>query len=579
MKRLSVWSLTLVIAALTSAAVAVEQNGTVTDAVLRNPPSGEWLTYGLDYAETRYSRLDRINATNVHRLTQAWTWDIRGPGGAAGPGSTQIEATPLVHDGVMYAAGVWSYLFALDARTGAVKWTWDPAVVRGGIAAGGHTVINGSPTRGVAIYNGKIYAGLQDGRLVALDAKTGDLIWVRMTTPYGNSEYVVTGAPRIVNGKVIIGNGGAEFHGVRGYVTAYDAETGNQVWRFYTVPGDPSLPFESPALEKAAKTWSGEWWKYGGGGTAWDSFAYDPAANLLYIGTGNGAPWNHQWRSNGVGDNLFVNSIIAVKADTGEYVWHYQTVPADDWDYTTTMTMTLAEITIDGRRRSVIMQAPKNGFFYVIDRLTGELLSAEKITEHVTWATHVDMKTGRPVETSIARYGTTGAWISPGAGGAHNWNPMSYSPLTGLVYIPGQNTRGFYQRMESYTPQLGQFSTGTVRGQPSIPPPPPLKPTGFLIARDPATQKDRWRIEYETGRNGGTLVTAGNVLFSCRRDGVLLAHNAATGAVLWEAPVAEAPASPMTYELDGRQYVTVLTGPPPGAQGIAGRVYTFVLNP
>ena len=369
-----------------------------------------------------------------------------------------------MHDGVLYGSGTWSVIFALDARSGALKWKWDPGIIRGGRTAGGQTVINGAPNRGVALYNGKVYAGLQDGRLVALDAATGNVVWVRMTIPYGNSEYVVTGAPRIVKGRVVIGNGGAEFHNVRGYVTAYDAETGDQAWRFYIVPGDPSQPFESKAMEMAARTWAGEWWKYGGGGNAWDSFSYDPDANLLYIGTGNGAPWSHHWRSKGEGDNLFLNSIVAVNADTGEYVWHYQTVPGDNWDYTSTMTMTLADLVIDGQPRKVLMQAPKNGFFYVIDRLTGRLISAEKLADHVTWATHVDMKTGRPVESKIARYDTTGAWISPAQQGAHNWHPMAFSPRTGLVYIPGQNNQSFYRLASEYVPQLGRTSTGLVRG-------------------------------------------------------------------------------------------------------------------
>jgi quinohemoprotein ethanol dehydrogenase len=559
----------LLIASVTG--VGTQTSTTVDTQRLKHPPAGEWLTYGLDHAETRFSPLTRITIDTVKNLKTAWTWDIPG-----GPG--QIEATPLVHDGVLYASGTWSVLFALDARTGAVKWKWDPAIVRGGRAAGGQTVINGAPNRGVALYRGKVYAGLQDGRLVALDAATGSVVWVRMTIPYGNSEYVVTGAPRIVNGKVIIGNGGAEFHGVRGYVTAYDAETGEQAWRFYIVPGDPSQPFESPAMAMAAKTWAGEWWKYGGGGNAWDSFSYDPEANLLYIGTGNGAPWSHEWRSKSTGDNLFLNSIVAVNADTGAYVWHYQTVPGDNWDYTTTMTMTLADLVIDGQPRKVLMQAPKNGFFYVIDRLTGQLLSAEKITEHINWATHVDLKTGRPVESTIARYDAAGVWISPGTAGAHNWHPMAFSPRTGLVYIPGQNSQNFHRLEPNYVPELGRLSTGTNRAAAGTPTPTVLTPAGFLVARDPVTQRDRWRIDLPSVRNGGVLVTASDVLFSGRRDGALVAHNAHTGHVLWEAAIAPAPAAPVTYELDGRQYVTVCTGAPVGTEGLAGRVYTFVLD-
>jgi len=439
MKHLTLYlPVALAMSVSATAGSAQQSSGTVVDdAVLGAPPVGEWLSYGLDYAETRYRPLDQISAENVDGLGLAWTHDL-----VSGDG--RIEATPLVSDGVMYASGAWSSMFALDAETGEIKWHWDPAIVRGGREAGGPTVSNGAPNRGVALYDGKIYVGLLDGRLVALDAETGRPVWSVQTTPYGGySEYIITGAPRVVKGKVIIWNSGAEYWGVRGYVTAYDAETGEQAWRFYTVPGNPSLGFESPAMEMAATTWAGEWWKGGGGGTAWDNFSYDLEADLLYVGTGNGAPWSYEYRSQSTGDNLFLNCILALNPDTGALVWYYQTVPGDTWDYTSTMTMTLVDVVIDGQERKVLTQAPKNGFFYVLDRITDELISAEPITEYINWASGIDMETGRPIVNPEARFDEEGAWVSPSQGGAHNWNPMSYHPNTGLIYLAGRNTQSF----------------------------------------------------------------------------------------------------------------------------------------
>lgn len=554
-------ALTLV---LTSAGVVRAQEGTSSyEAALLQAPASEWLTYGRDYAETRYSPLDQIDTGNVDQLALAWTWDIEDARG-------RIQATPLVRDGVMYFVGEWNVVFAVDARTGEQRWKWDPALARSGGPRGG-------PSRGVALYEDKVFVGLLDGRLVALDADTGEPVWSQQTTPYGIYEYNITGAPRVFGGKVVIGNGGAEYHGVRGFVTAYDAETGEEAWRFYIVPGDPSEPFESPAMEMAAETWKGEWWEYGGGGTAWDSFSYDPEANLIYIGTGNGAPWSHEWRSDGAGDNLFLNSIVAVDADTGELVWYYQTVPGDNWDYTTTMSLILADIEIEGQERSVLMTAPKNGFFYVLDRLTGELLGADAIT-YVNWASGVDMETGRPIETPEARYDTVGTWISPGGSswGSHNWHPMSWHPNTELAYIPGQETSTFYRLDPDYVPVYGRSSTGTVRGRTDVPEP-DLGPPGFLLAWDPATREERWRIQYDTPRNGGTLTTGDNLLFSCRRDGWIYAHDATTGEKLWEHQVGGNPVSPITYSIDGRQYVSVAAGPTDDDSAPA-RVWTFALS-
>ncbi len=340
----------------------------------------------------------------------------------------------------------------MDARTGALKWRWDPALVKGGFGEGGPRYCCGPVNRGVAIYKGRVYVGLLDGRLVALDADTGRVAWSVQTTPVG-SDYSITGAPRIVKGKVVIGNGGGEY-GVRGFLTAYDAETGKQAWRWFVVPGDPAKGLEDRSMEVALKTWKGEWWKYGGGGTPWDGIAYDPEANLVYVGTGNGSPWSRDHRSQGSGDNLYLSSIVALNADTGRYVWHYQTTPGDDWDYNAAQPMILADLTIGGTPRKVLLQAPKNGFFYVIDRLTGELLSAQPYVT-VNWATHIDLKTGRPVETPEARYGAKGARLSPSAVGAHHWPPMAFNPTTGLVYFPGQETSMVYRTAEKFDFQVG----------------------------------------------------------------------------------------------------------------------------
>lgn len=564
MKPLLLGSFLLIFAGVHYSDGAAQQVRTVSAEALRDAAPAEWLSHGRDQAETRYSPLDQIDESNVARLGLAWTWDW-----APNEPQGRVESTPLVSDGVLYATGTWNVVFALDARTGALKWKWNPGIVRGGAQAGGPSLCCGPVNRGVALYEGKVYTGLLDGRLVALDAETGEPVWVQQTTPPG-TDYSITGAPRIVNGRVIIGNSGAEY-GVRGYVTAYDAETGEQLWRTYTVPGDPSLGFESPAMEMAATTWNGEWWKLGGGGTAWDSFAFDPEANLLYVGTGNGSPWNQEYRSPGGGDNLFLASILALKPETGELVWHYQTTPGENWDYTAVQSIILADVEIGGATRKILMQAPKNGFFYVLDRLTGELISAEAIG-HVTWATGVDLETGRPIETPEARYDESGSWLSPAARGTHNYDPMSYSPLTGLAYIPGQNTQSFYRRNPNFEASPGRFNTGNGGGDRPEGPPAPT-PSGFLLAWDPVTNQERWRFPLETQRNGGTLATAGNLVFSGGFDGRIFAHNATSGEKLWERGLAPGPASPITYELDGRQYLTILTGPAEGS-----RVWTFVLD-
>src|SRR6266508_4291096 len=381
---------------------------------------GNWMSHGRDYGEQRYSPLKEVNEDNVGSLGLAWHYDLDTYRGQ--------EATPIVVDGVMYVASAWSKVFALDAVTGSLLWSYDPKVPPEWAVNACCDVVN----RGVAVWKGKVFVGTLDGRLVALDAATGKPVWETLTIDR-NFRYTITGAPRVAKGKVFIGNGGAEM-GVRGYVSAYDAETGKMSWRFYTVPGDPSKPFENKALETAAKTWTGEWWKLGGGGTVWDSIVYDPEFDLLYIGVSNGSPWNRRIRSPGGGDNLFLSSIVALKPDTGEYVWHYQETPGEMWDYTACQQITLADLTIEGRARKVILHAPKNGFFYVLDRSNGALISAKPYTQ-VNWASGIDIKTGRPIETAIARYaGNEPVVIVPGPAGAHNWQPVAYS-VKGQQYV------------------------------------------------------------------------------------------------------------------------------------------------
>ena len=545
--------------------VAGQQVEGPEDVALREADPVEWLSYGRDQAETHYSPLDQITADNIDRLGLAWSWEIPKTG-------ARLEATPLVSNGVMYATGPHSFVFALDARTGEKIWQWDPGIPDE--RQGGPSVCCGDVNRGVALYGNKVFVGLLDGRLVALNNETGLVEWVVQTTPPGQ-DYSITGAPRIANGKVIIGNGGAEY-GIRGYVTAYDTETGEQAWRTYTVPGNPADGFESEAMRVAAETWNGEWWVVGGGGSAWDTFAFDPEANLVYVGTGNGAPWNRDIRSPGGGDNLYLSSILALNADDGVLVWHYQTTPGDDWDYTATQPMMLLDLTIDGRERKVIVQAPKNGFFFVIDRLTGEFLSGEAFADDVTWATGID-QSGRPIEAPEARYGTNrqGAWLSPGPTGAHNWRPMAWNPATGLVYLPAQNTQSYYEMVTDFRYTLGQWNTGTtIRGGGGPRPDRPdlTGPRTLLVARDPVTNTEVWRVASQGG-NGGTLSTGGNLVF--RGSGNrLIAHDASTGEELWATEIGGGTATPMTYELDGVQYVSILGG----STRDGPRMWTFVLD-
>jgi quinohemoprotein ethanol dehydrogenase len=514
---------------------------------------GEWLTHGRSYSEQRYAPLKTINRSNVARLGLAWSVDF---GTSRG-----IEATPIVANGILYVTGPWNVLYALEARSGALMWNYDPETDR---SIGGSLCCD-AVNRGVAVWGDKVYLATLDGRLVAIEARTGIEQW-QVETVDRSKPYSITGAPRIINGKVIIGNGGGEY-GVRGYVSAYDAETGALVWRFYTVPGDPSQPAEQPALEMARATWTGEWWKYGGGGTVWDSMAYDPDLDLLYIGVGNGAPWNQKIRSPGGGDNLFLSSIVALRPDTGEYVWHFQTTPGDTWDYTATQHMILADLEIDGEMRKVIMQAPKNGFFYVLDRETGAFISARNFVP-VNWASGVDPQTGRPIEAPDARWPGKAPHLQlPGPMGAHNWQPMAFDPETGLVFIPAQEAPLLYGEDRNFRYASGRWNTGADLSLASFPTDEAAQKAiramlkGRLIAWDPVRQEARWSVEHQGPWNGGALATAGGLVFQGTADAHFVAYDSATGALLWKTPTQTGVmAAPVTYEIDGEQYVAVAAG-------------------
>ena len=525
---------------------------------------GNWMSTGRTYDEQRFSPLDAVSTESVENLGLAWYWDTDTTRG--------LEATPIVVDGVMYTTGTWSVVWAHDARTGELLWSYDPEVSKAHGKYACCDVVN----RGVAVWKGRVYSGVLDGRLIALDAASGELAWEVQTTDT-NLPYTITGAPRIVKDRVIIGNGGAEY-GVRGYITAYDTANGAEAWRFYTVPGDPSKPFESPALERAAATWrGGKWWEIGGGGTVWDSMAYDPELDLLYIGVGNGSPWNRHIRSPGGGDNLYLSSIVAIDPDDGSMAWFYQTTPGDHWDYTAVQHMILADLEIGGVLRKVIMQAPKNGFFYVLDRTNGEFISAQAYVP-VTWASHVDPETGRPVETPEAHYTDDVRKIRPSPYGGHNWHPMTYHPGTGLVYIPALDIPFNFAQDNAFRVNPGQWNTGVDTSQ-TIPPKDPdtmlaniQDVKGHLAAWNPVEQREVWRVQHALSWNGGLLSTAGNLVFQGLADGRFVAYAADTGDLVWEYPVdAGIIAAPVAYQVDGEQYIAVVAGWG-GAYGLASGV-------
>ena len=579
---------TAVVACGLLACLASAQTPVVDDAALRRAGGGgaEWLTNGLDLAETRYSPLKQITADNVDRLRPGWAYELGSSGGG------QL-ATPLVWNGTIYGITNWSVVFAVDARTGKERWRWDPEVNQAAVRP---KVCCGVVNRGLALYKNLIVAPIIDGRLDALDVETGKVVWeTRVAFP--QDDYTLTMAPRIAKGKVIIGASGGEY-AVRGFFDAYDAMTGRRAWRFYTVPGDPSKPFENAALKKAAATWSGEWWKRGGGATVWDGMAYDPELDLVYVGTGNGAPWPQALRSVGGKpakqenkDNLYVCSILAVRPDTGALVWYFQPVPGDSWDFDSTQQLTLANLTINGKPRKVIMQASKNGFFYVLDRITGAFISGQPFAR-VTWAKGLEPGTGRPIVNPEADYGQEAIELFPNQVGAHASSTMSFNPNTGLVYFTATIDGGSnYAVNPDFTFQPGRHNEGLARGAapPTRPKPPAIGPSAIdgqrtvLLAWDPVTQTERWRAPVGGARFGGTLTTAGNLVFQIVPDGRFIAYHAENGKKIFERQMETKTGMgpPITYLVDGRQYVAFMGGvglPEPSATASSPKLFAFALD-
>lgn len=527
-----------------------QQSTVVNDSAIANhDQNGNWLAYGRTHSEQRFSPLTQINKDNVASLQPDWYFPI--------PNSRSLVSTPLVVDGVIYFVASLNVVRALDATNGEELWSFNPEV---GKVAPERMRAGWDNSRGITIWEDKLFVATWDGRLIGLDRETGEQLWSTQTIDPELAMYV-TGAPKAFKGKVLVGNGGTENGPNRGYVTAYDADTGEQAWRFWIVPGNPADGFEDETMEMAAKTWSGEWWRHGGGGNSWHGWTYDPEFDQLLIGTGNGSPWNIKIRSPDGGDNLFLCSVVALDPDTGEYRWHYQTVPGETWDYNSNMDIVLADLTIEGDPVKALLHAPKNGFFYVIDRADGRLISAEKITE-VTWASHVDLDSGRPVELPGVRYEDEAISLAPGPVGAHSWHAMSFNPQTGLVYIPTIHTSTVYGDegidIEGFERDQWRLSTGTrtsggglTRGD----------APASLQAWDPIRQEQVWEVLAESTWNAGTLTTASNLLFQGRADGHLLAYDAETGEQLWDFDLGLGiSAPPITYSIEGKQYLALLVG-------------------
>ncbi len=545
------------------------------DGTPRASRPGEWPELGRDFRAQRFSPLTQISVENARTLGFAWEYEARSRRGRVEHGQ---EATPIVVDGVLYVSGPWGSVFAVDPVTGAERWRYDPEVDGSYARRACCDVVN----RGVQLRDGRVYVGTLDGFLVALDAKNGKELW-RVDTLIDRDTrfYTITGPPQLAKDVVVIGNSGAEF-GVRGYVTAYDAESGAERWRFFTVPGDPARgPPEHPALERALETWdSNSDWKSGLGGTVWGELNYDPELDLLFVGTGNASPYPIWLRSPSGGDNLYLASILALDPDDGRLVWHYQTTPGESWDYTATQNMILAELEIGGRERRVIMQAPKNGFFYVLDRETGEFISAEPFV-FVNWASHVDAS-GRPVASARAVYRNAPAIVFPTESGAHNWQPMAFSPASGLAYIPAREQGMVIVNEPFYRWTPGELNMGAkaifgssiallppserapldalLRSRPELP---SLATREFLIAYDPVAQAERWRVPVgsEQFAGGGVLATAGNLVLQGTSSGRLVVRRADTGHELASLEIGTAiMAAPISYEIDGVQYVAVIAG-------------------
>src|SRR5215831_4441767 len=572
-----------------TALAAQQQVKRIDDEALKTAGKGtEWLTNGMNWGEQRYSTMAQINPGNVGKLALAWSYEL-------GPGGGSQQATPLYSNGVLYTVTNWSIVAAVDAKTGKEIWRYDPEADRTMTQPGTSRLCCGVNSRGIALYQGKVLVPVIDGRMQALDAGSGKLLWSSWAIPQPKegeiSSYSITMAARVAKGKVFIGNAGAEFPPFRGYVSAFDVNTGKELWKFYTTPGDPSKGFENKAMEAAAKTWAGEWWKMGGGGSMWDGMAYDPDENLLYVGTGNGTVWSSDVRNGGKEtahlDNLYIASILAINADTGQLKWHYQCTPGDEWDYDAIQHLLLADIKINNRNRKVIMQANKNGYFYVIDRTNGEFISASEMSQ-VSWAKGIDSKTGRPDIHPDALYSSTkGVTVYPVQ--MHNTSQMSFNPNTGLIYVPISADSNFsFIAADSFTPTPGRqnYGMGATRGaNVTLANPPTHGPErknadgsavrgGILTAWDPATQKERWFAVGGGQTGGGTLSTASNLVIQTLNNGHMKAFTADKGEPLMDItlPLPNGVGAPMTYMMDGKQYIAVMagSGAPAGRGGRGG---------
>jgi quinohemoprotein ethanol dehydrogenase len=509
-----------------------------------------WINHDGGADQASFSTLADLTPRNIEKLKLQWSLDL--------PGEQTLEATPLAVDGRLFFTGSYSAVYAVDAHSGKLLWRYDPQISQH-MPSHMHYIFG--VNRGAAYWKGLVISGTLDGRLIALDARTGILKW-SVATVTEESKNTITGAPLVYDGRVLIGNGGADWN-ARGYVTAYDALSGKQLWRFYTVPSDPAGDAGDSTMKMAAATWGGEWWKVGGGGgTVWDGMTYDAKFNRVYLGVGNSGPYDPRVRSPGNGDNLFLASIVALDADTGRYVWHYQVNPREAWDYKACANMILGTLDVDGQPRDVLMQSPTNGFFYVLDRKDGRLLSAEK-TGKVTWADHIDLKSGRPVEAKNIRYtdGPVDMW--PSSWGTHNWQAMSFDPITRLVYIPYMQLGARYSAggMSSEAGAAPGHSVplGGVSLQPLLVDPEDGK--GALLAWDPQVQRARWKVPRNSLWNGGVLSTAGGLLFQGTAEGQFESLDAASGKVLWrfDAKLGIV-AAPMTYRIGRQQYVSILVG-------------------
>ena len=535
---------------------------------------GSWLAHGQTYEELRFSTLTAVNRDTVARLGLAWYKDLGN--------RHRMQSTPLVIDGVLYFTDPWSVAYALDAVTGEEIWRFDPETDRRSMR---YSCCGGAANRGLAAYKGRLYFATFDARLIAIDQATGEKVWDVDTGHYpSHSPYTITGATRVVAGKVFIGQSSSEW-GLRGYLSAYDADTGELAWRFFMVPGNPELGFEHPELEAAAETWGGNWWEFGGGGTPWNAMVYDAKYDQLLVGTGNGAPWPRKIRSPGGGDNLYLGGVIALDPHTGRMKWFYQMTPADNWDFNAAQDIALLDMEIDGEMRSVALQAPKNAFFYVLDRENGELLRANEYVRQ-NWATHIDMETGRPVENRDMQWDEAPQWVAPSNAGGHSWQPMSVDPGRGIAYFAAQDMSAYYMLPKEFVEtgqwklNEGSMSLGVEFGRPGVDGVPPMpEPKGYLKAFDPLTGEEAWVVQRATPYNGGVLATAGGVVFQGDNGGQFAAFDADDGSLLWEFDtLGAADSAPITYAVEGVQYVATLAAGGVRNRYNDGRLLVFKLD-